>query len=364
MSTVVSTPEAISENDPRLHTIQPDPAPWSPPIPWDHLTIDRDARAWVEELVRHGLVPKANGAVTCGKFFRKILEYSDHWVRAGCSTCHLMSCRNCGRGKMRAHRIYTKNPVGYMFMVAQDSRTIRLVVSHATPCDDKRSYRQRVESDKRYVAAFRRRVRRDFGGGPTGPGFLLSVELDVARRDSIYRLYYVGPRISHGWIQEQWQQIVGVQAECTSKFRFQDKSPDALRDTLDSLTPILMLPGPERAAWEEAFQGFRFTATIGSLRGVKPERAVDDDYKTGDPAAPYGLCPCGCNGVVQKSSFHSPLTLTQLSQQFKEVDFGPLKYYSARRSKANADMPRMMENWMDLHPNEPFPPFQGRYGPS
>jgi len=350
---------AIDPNDPRLY--EPIDPSWKPIIPWDELNLDRDRRSLVEGLVARGMLPKADGVSTCGAFFRKILEFSDHWARVGRTTCHLMSCRNCGRGKMRAHRIYVRDEVVYVMMVEQDSRTMRLSITYADSCPDKITYRQRVQRDKRYLAAFRRRLRRKFG---KDAGTVMSVELDPKLQDSIFRVYYVGPTLHHNWIAENWQQIVGLRAQSTSKWNFRDKSPDALRDTLDSLVPILMLPGDERAAWEEAFTGFRLTASSGSLRGAHPEREVEDGFKSKDPDAPWGRCPCGCNGIIEKPAHHAPLTLAQLSQQYEELDFGPLKYYGGSSGKVTSDLVRYMDHLAETHPEEPFPPFSGRWGPS
>jgi hypothetical protein len=356
----LSVASAIIElSDPRLHEPQPDSPAWQPPIPLDSLELDRDRRAWIEALSAHNPA-KATGGATCGKFFRKILEYANHWVRAGRTTCHLATCRNCGRGKMRAHRIYAKNPTAYAWMVDQESRTLRLTISYGTIADSRAAYRQRIDSQKRQLALFRRRLRRDFG---PNAGLITSVELDPTLRDVIFRGYYVGPRLGHQWIRDNWRQLIGLSANSESKHHDRDRSKNALRDTLDSLTSVLVLPGAERSAWEQAFDGFHFTSSSGSLRGIKPNAPIEDEYKSEDPAAPYGRCPCGCNGIVEKSEFHNPMTLDELATGYKQLDFGPLSYYTAYRPKATDPMLEIIECVEIGQLKSPFPLFYGRYGP-
>lgn len=338
----------IDIDDPRLY--EP-PPPWKPIIPWEELNLSLDRRTLVEELVAKGLNAKADGACTCGSFFRKILEYSDHWALVGRTTCHLMSCRNCGRGKMRAHRIFMRNVVAYSWMTSQDSRTIRLTIEHAEPCPDEAGYRLRIQADKKFLVKFRRRVRRHIG---KGAGILSSVELDPRRRDSIFRLYYVGPELCGSWIRSQWQRIVGLGAASESKAYPAEKSPQALRYVLDSLTLFLMLPAKERARWEEAFQGFRLLSSWGSLRGIADR---EEDGKSDDPAAPYGRCPCGCGGVIEKSTYHAPLTMAQLSEQYRDLELGQLRYYRPSSTKVTMDARAAFLE-------EPWPAAQPRYGPS
>src|SRR5580704_15061228 len=102
-----STP--ISTDDSRLNT--PQTAAWQPPAPWDESRhIDADRRAWIESLAAHDLRSKADGGFTCREFYRKTMGFSNHFAALGRTTCHCKSCRNCGTGKMRAHRIYSADP--------------------------------------------------------------------------------------------------------------------------------------------------------------------------------------------------------------------------------------------------------------
>lgn len=324
----------LSVDDPTFS--QPVDLAWQPPRDWDSLDLDPDRRTWIQGMADLGLRSKATGACTCGAFFRRILEYSDHWTRAGRTTCHIFTCRNCGRGKMRAHRAAMSNPSAYAWATLQDSRTIRLTIEHDAASGSRAEYRARVQGDKKYLSLFKRRLRREFG---PDAGLSISVELDPAMRDTFFRLYYVGPSsLHHSWIARQWEAITGLgkflRVAATSRSWSREQSSDALRWMLDSHIPILMLHGRERAQWEEAFGGFRFSASSGSLRGISSDDADVTTEPGADPAAPYGYCPCGCGGVIQRSRPSDPQSSTEISLMYKQVDFGgALRNYHANRHK-------------------------------
>jgi hypothetical protein len=293
-------------------------------------------------MVALDLLPKSTSAVTCRQFFRKILEFSSHWCRVGKTTCHLFTCRNCGTGKMRAHRLWAADPRRHQFIVDELTATARLTIRYSAPCDSLEAYRARIAHDVTYVRALWRQLRRKFHGS----GFIRSVELDPRRQDVIFRIYYVGEEFRYAWLAKHWQRILtelpggrrGVQALTDEYKSCWENGADALRWTLDSLTDVLMLRGPERAQWEKAFEGFRLTASVGVLRGAKLDAEIELIPLSDDPDAPFGRCPCGCGGAVVKSDHHEPMTLTQLSTQYEQVDIGPLRDYAPYRPKVEGTL--------------------------
>jgi hypothetical protein len=320
----LAVPPTIDLNDPRLTA---DSAAWSPPRCWDELTTDQQSA--VMSLADLGLYGKATDLCTCNLYFIKILEYSNHWVRVGKATCHAkFACRNCGSGKMRAHRLWSTNKRRYEALVEDVTRTLHLTVPFATPAASLAEYRERVQLAKSHLRRLRRVLRhRDIG-------FLMSIEPDPTLRDVMLRLYYVGPDPTPRGIQHEWSLIAGKGARCTSKC-FWDSPRDALKWMLDSSARVLELPGPERAAWEHAFQGYRMTSSCGSLRGFDLEDVAVEDVPQNE-AAPYGYCPCGCGGIVTKSQHHAPTLLESLASQHTQVEFGPLSDYIAYRPKVAA----------------------------
>ena len=320
----------INLNDPRLHTEHLDPAPWQPPHPWPEAGLTHDERRWIDAMAALRLPPKATAAFTCGAYYNPLLTYSDHYIQLGRATCQCETCRDCGTGKMRAHRMYRANPARYAIITSEDCRTVRLVVHYEEPAATLDAYITRVLSHRRHLSSLRRKMRRDFGQHEHG--YTACTEFDPRRRDVIFRLYYVGYDPHHGWFRSEWQRIIGLAATCESKAWSADRSKDALRWTLDSILPILMLPGAERAAWEKAMQGNRFTSSVGCLRGVDTGEVAE---KEKDSEAPHGYCPCGCGGALTKPDGHDPNTLEHFQSSYKIVGFGPIKTYDAYRSKVN-----------------------------
>lgn len=307
--------------------------PWSPPAAWNPDDADPDQRTLVQALVDAGMYPKADAAATCRAFYREVLKYANHWVRVGCTTCHLKTCRNCGRGKMRAHQIHGRKPQAYEIMTEREAMTMRLVIRYDTARADEYSYMQRVDGDKRHIKKLWRRLRAKCEDA----GLSYSIEPDTARQNTIFRIYYVGEFVRHSWVRSQWQQIVGHQAEATTREWDEGKGKEAFIWVLDSLTGVLMLAPGKRVAWEKAFGSFRLTSSMGALRGIEDEAS---EIEGGTVEAPHGYCPCGCGGIVERSIDHSPLTLQQLGQRYQTIEFGPLcTYLAGSRSKVARTLP-------------------------
>lgn len=331
MPSCIVTP--ISESHPALTAIQSDPAPWSPPIPWPDADLDLDQRQLIEGFAAADMRAKASSAFTCRSFFRLILQYADHWGRLGRTTCHCKMCRNCGSGKMRAHRIFAADPKRFMAMASQPCRTVRLTVPHATPAPNLDSYMARIRSDQRHLRTLRRRLRQ-FVPSSSPHGYYPSVEPDPKMQNVSFRLYYVGGYADHQWFASTWQQIIGLGARCESRSWHKDDAKDALRWTLNSLCDLLLLPAAKRIPWERALESIRLGSPVGCLRGLtEAGDDVDTSTNTDDPA-PYGYCPCKCGGVITKGS-HEPNTLTHFASTIRQLSFGPLSDYAPYRPKGN-----------------------------
>lgn len=309
---------------------------WNPPSPWDSAGKSWDQRHWIERLATLGLCSKATNGFTCGYYFIRVADGS-HCVRLGRVTCGEKSCRNCGTGAMRIHRLSRSDPKRFAVIIGQDCRTLRLVVSYAEPADSLADYIARIRHDRRYLRALRRKMRREFG--QSEHGYMMSVELDPAHRDVIFRVYYAGYDPGHRWFSREWLLIVGLQAACTSKYHSEEKAADALRWMLDSYVPMLMLDGRSRAEWEHALDGYRLTSCVGSLRGA----AIDDKAAEEEDDDRYGRCPCGCGEKLRKPDDHTPHPLEWFQERYKIVEFGSLCHYGAYRGKVNAPGHRIPE---------------------
>jgi len=333
LSTIPLAAPSIDLNDPRL--TEPQPA-WQPPQPWAELDLSRDHQSAAQALADLGLRVKATNLCTCNKYFIPILEYSNHWARLGKVTCHhKFACRTCGTGKSRVHRLFTVAPKRFAIITSEVTRTMSLTVRHDSPASSLATYRDRVKGDKRYM----RRMRQKFLHG-RDVGYIMAVELDPKMQDVTFRVYYVGPIASNKDIRYCWQSIVGMQAQATSKVMWDDPK-DALRWTLEASCHILMLPGAERAEWEEAFQGYRMSSACGVFRSIDLDNPdVEGDESAGDSAAPYGYCPCGCGGVVTKSERHGDASLTTMSSRFRDLSFGSLKDYTPYSPKVIRQWPQ------------------------
>jgi hypothetical protein len=328
----VSTIQLIRPDHPDLNTPGDQ---WLPPQPWEGSALTHDERAWIEALAALGLRSKATSAFTCGDYYVPILVYENHYVRLGRATCQAKTCRDCGTGRMQAHRIYLSNRPRFEAITSAACRTLRLTVSYAAPAASIDDYIARVLAHRPDLATLGRRMRRDL---PGDAGYMASVEFDPRLQDVTFRIYYVGYDPHHQWFRSEWQRIIGLRAECESKHWRSDQAGDALRWTLDAIVPILMLAGRERAAWEAGMQGHRFRSSAGSLRGVEAE--VKESNMIDDAAAPFGRCPCGCGGALRRPDSHNPNTHSHFAERYRILDFGRLKPYSAYRPKVNAERAR------------------------
>lgn len=322
ISAVVPSPSSsIDLNDPQLTTI---PAAWAPPSCYDELS--RDECLTVDALAAMDLYGKATDLCTCCRYFIRILEFGTHWARLGKATCHLkFACRNCGTGKSRAHRLWTVNAKRYAAITEDVTRTLRLTIPYSAPSASVEEYRVRVESAKAHLQSLRARIRRQLRNRQVG--LLSMVEMDPKLQFVAFRIYYVGPDPTPRGLRHEWRELAGAGATSESRTAW-DSGADALRWMLDGSTAVLMLQGEDRATWERVFQGFRLTSSCGSLRGIDLDAPVSED-DVRDAAAPYGYCPCGCGGVVEKAKRHAPTSLTRLTFEYDRVEFGPLKDYCA-----------------------------------
>jgi hypothetical protein len=335
VSSIPLVPDSITANDPRLteHIIHLDQ--WSPPSAWEDSGCTPDDRAWIEAMADRGLYSKACSAFECGDYYIPILLFDNHYVRLGCATCQCKTCRDCGNGKMRVHRIYKSNPERFSIITSQSSRTLRLTAHYSTPAPTIDAYLDRVESRRNDLATLRRQLEREFSGDI---GYTATPEYDPHLRDVVWRVYYLGYDPGHRWFAAAWQQIVGMSAQCESRRRApEQESRDGLRWMMDAITDVLMLPGIRRAQWEAALQGRRHTTCVGCMRGVQVE-SMPQVPESGDPAAPYGRCPCGCGGVLERPDVHQPAMRSWFDSHFHIVDTGGIKTYSAKnRSKVGAE---------------------------
>src|SRR5215469_3949747 len=327
MTDAATSSPQIDANDPRLTTEISEG--WKSPFPLNEL--DHDRQVWVEQLVTYGLLPKATSAATCAKFFREILVYADHYRRLGKTTCHLMSCRNCGTGKMRAHRLWSKDEARFHAITSDYTRTMWLNILHESPSPTIAEYWDRVRADCARFRSFCKAVRANYDDA----GWLYSVELDAKRRYVAFRVYYVGRDMHHSWISKTWQRIVGNVGvtPLTETRATWLNAPEALRWTLDSFSQILMLPGARRAEWE-LHKHMRLSNSGGTLRGTNIDHEGDAQKDASNPEAPYGYCPCGCRGAIQRSQDHMPHPLSHYAA-IPHIDFGPLRNYAPYSPKVN-----------------------------
>lgn len=322
----------ISMDDPRLTESR---RMWSPPSSWEESGCTPDERAWIEAMADLGLHSKACSAFECGDYYIPILVYGDHYVRLGRATCQCKTCRDCGTGKMRVHRIYKENPGRFAAITSESCRTFRLTIHHSTPSTSIADYMVRVWESRAALAMWRRNMQKEFGDDY---GYTVTPEFDPRMRDVRWRVYYVGRDPGHQWFAGAWQRAVGLQAQCESKRRGPDQeAKDGLRWTMDAINDLLTLPGAMRAQWEAAMQGYRFTSSVGALRGVEVDAmpAVPD---SGDPTAPYGRCPCGCGGALERPDTHTAAPRSYFDSHFRIVDTGAIKTYSAK-NRAKVGVP-------------------------
>jgi hypothetical protein len=299
---------------------------WTPPTRWDDSSSTPDDRAWIESLAALGLRSKACSAFECGDYYIPILVYRDHYVRLGRATCQCKTCRDCGTGRMRVHRMYRENPQRFEIITSQSCRTLSLTIHYSTPCATPAEYLARVHSHRADLARLRSRMVQEFKGEH---GYTATPEFDRHLRDVVWRVYFVGYDPGHWWFAHEWQRIVGMSAACSSRKRGSNEAKDGLRWTMDAIDRILMLPGAERAIWEAAMQGYRLTSSVGCLRAVEVD-AKPSVPDSGDPAAPYGRCPCGCNGILERPDDQSPAPRSWFDTNFTLVDTGGIKTYSAK----------------------------------
>lgn len=301
------------------------------PIITEELGLSPDNQLWVEQLIAYGLLPKASSAATCKKFFREILTFADHYRRLGKTTCHLMSCRNCGTGGMRAHRLWTKDESRFHSITEGYTRTMWLSIMHDEPTETVAEYWDRVYEDMPKFRSFMNLIKARFADA----GWLYSVELDPKRRYVAFRVYYVGHDMGHGWIERKWRHHIGqVGVRPMSDTRcYSEEGKVALRWVLDSFSGILALGGSKRAEWE-FYKRTRLSNSGGTLRGTNIDHEGEPQKDQASPNAPYGYCPCGCGGVIERSQDHKPHPLDYY-KDIPNLDFGPLRDYAPYSPKVN-----------------------------
>ena len=308
-------------------------ADWIPPAgEWEK---SADTRQWIETMAQLGLRSKACSAFECGDYYVPITWHHDHYVRLGRTTCQCKTCHNCGTGKMRLHRMHLSNPERLEVITSDSCRTLKLIVHYSTPAASLPAYIQRVHSHKSDINRMRRRYEREFKGKW---GHLVTPEFDPRAQTVTWRMYFIGYDPGHKWFERTWQRIVGLQASCESLRRGpEQEAVDGLRWTLDGILALLELKGADRAAWETAMQSYRFTTCVGSMRGVETAGMTQ---KPKDPDAPWGRCPCGCGGALEKATSKTPAPLSSYKEKYKIIEIGPVKTYGHKnRSKVGAESP-------------------------
>lgn len=229
---------------------------------------------------------------------------------------------------MRAHRMWCKDEARFHSITSQLTRTLWLSVYHEKPCATVEDYFARVKADFPKFRAFCKILR----SKSDTAGWFYSVELDAKRRYVAFRVYYIGWDPKHVTINHIWKDIAGDNATAESE-PYWSSAADALRWTLDSYRHILDLPGGKRAEWE-LHKHCRLSNSGGSLRGINIDHDGEPQKDSENKEAPYGYCPCGCGGVIEKSKDHASRPITEYAN-IPFLDFGPLRAYAPYRSKVN-----------------------------
>src|ERR1700685_4034670 len=177
---------------------------WTPPSTWTD-SHSPDDRAWIEGLAALGLRSKACSAFECGDYYIPILVYRDHYVRLGRATCQCKTCRDCGTGKMRVHRMYRENPARFEAITSESCRTLTLTIHYSTPCATPAEYLQRVHSHRADLSRLRSSMVDEFKGEH---GYTATPEFDRHLRDVVWRVYFLGYDPGHWWFAQKRQRSI------------------------------------------------------------------------------------------------------------------------------------------------------------